>query len=495
MKKQKLTSYYFLFFLAFLLILTGVFFFYRNWSDFVAEKEQNTVLDSSAHNLNQQITAMLTLTHQDFQYLLEEEGVLLFDALEAQRNRQDMHLFITDHNGKIQTASFGAPHGTLSARSVSLATDKGRGGQNFVSDLDGFYPEQRVFRAVVLEKEHSQTHRQRVGLILISLPQSFTNTAMQKTIDTLFILSLAALFLLALGLFWIHVRFLRPLHALDRASEAFAKGDFSLRLPEENSGSITPIFRTYNQLIETVEKNEAARQTFVSNISHDLRTPLTTISGFVQNMLQGTIPPERLSHYYKIILDEVDRLGRLVQTLLETSRMASGERKYNFAPMDLCELSRITLLSFEKRLEEKQIEVMFFSSQDSIFVRADQDAIQQVVYNLMDNAIKFTPPQGRLSLEIVQQEKKVFFAITNSGDGIPEEELSNLFDRFYKSDRSRGLDKKGMGLGLFIAKSIINAHGEELWVESKVGSYTQFVFSLEEVKQKTKKIKSVKDEE
>ena len=478
MKKNRNLGVILSFLLVFFLVLTGLFSMFYSYVQEAARQEKEEWLEESAGSINQHITAMLALTQQDFQYLIENESALLFDMLENHRSHEEAQLFLTDSAGKILVASTGSPHGTLPLKAVSKGTEMAREGKTFSSDLEGFFEEQRVIRVLILEKEHSQTHRQRVGLIVLSLPEGATSTLAQSLFGWLL---LGFFILISLAVFYavfVYRRFLNPLWKLDAAAEAFAKGDFTRRLPEEGSGSITPLFRAYNEMAEKVEKNENIRQTFVSNVSHDLRTPLTTISGFVQNMRSGAIPAEKLDHYYKIILDEVNRLSRLVQTLLETSRMTAGERKYNFAPMDLCELGRVTLLSFEKRLEEKKIEVFFFSSEDSISVHADQDAIQQVIYNLLDNAIKFTPEAGRLSLEITSQEKKAFFAVTNSGEGIPAEELSHLFERFYKSDRSRGLDKKGMGLGLFIAKSVISAHGEEIWVESKVGSYTQFVFSL-----------------
>ena len=354
-----------------------------------------------------------------------------------------------------------------------------REGTTFLSDLGGFYSEIRLCRVVVLEKEFSETQRQRVGLIFLSVPADADSSSSVRSVTLWLGGGLLTLFLVALvGAIILYIRLLRPLQKLDDAARAFARGDFTRRLSESDSGGITTIFRAYNQMAETVEKNEEIRQTFVSNVSHDLRTPLTTVSGFVQNMLEDNIPRERLPHYYKIILDEVNRLSRLVQTLLETSRLTAGERKYHFAPTDLCELGRLTLLSFEARLEEKRIEVDFSAEEDSLSVYADRDAIQQVIYNLLDNAVTFTPEAGWLSVEITRQEEKAFFAVSNSGEGIPEEELPHLFDRFYKSDRSRSLDKRGMGLGLFIAKTIIGAHGEEIWVESKVGSHTRFVFSL-----------------
>ena len=149
------------------------------------------------------------------------------------------------------------------------------------------------------------------------------------------------------------------------------------------------------------------------------------------------------------------------------------------APFDLCELGRITLLSFENRLEEKRVDVSFLAEKDAMFVTADRDAIAQVIYNLIDNAAKFTPTQGTLSVRVQSPGKdKVIFSVKNTGSGIPKDEISHLFDRFYKADTSRGLDKTGMGLGLFIARSIIQAHGEEIWVESVEGKYTEFFFSL-----------------
>ena len=151
-------------------------------------------------------------------------------------------------------------------------------------------------------------------------------------------------------------------------------------------------------------------------------------------------------------------------------------------PLDLCELARVTLLSFETILEELGANVRFDARPERLMVSADKDAIQRVIFNLVDNAAKFTPPEGDLFIRIREQNKKAVFSIRNTGEGIPPEELPHLFDRFYKSDRSRGLDKRGAGLGLYIAKRIIDAHGEEIWVTSQKGGWTEFVFTLSLVK-------------
>ncbi|MBR4288410.1 MAG: HAMP domain-containing histidine kinase, partial [Clostridia bacterium] len=435
----------------------------RQWQRHRDENE----LEKAALNINQSITAMLALTGQDFQYLLEEEAALLFDALSAQKGDSDMAVFITDASGKILLSTEGDPvrgKNSLPDDAVSESAKMARQSKVYESSLDGYLPKAKLCRTLLLQKEHSQNRVQTVGMVYITLPlqnESFENVQL--------LVSLAAgLLLVAVGVlfFFVEGRMMRPLRELNEAAESFAKGDFSTRLDEESAGELTPLIRTFNHMAERSAENEKLRQTFVSNVSHDLRTPLTAIGGFVQSMRDGIIPTEKQGHYFDIILEEIRRLSRLVNTLLETSRMSDGKRKYIRGSMDLCEPCRTTLLSFEKRIEEKGIEVEAEFEQDRIYVSADRDAISQVIYNLTDNAIKFIDPGGKLRVAVRLQGQKAILSIRNTGDGIPEEELYHLFERFYKSDRSRGLDKKGMGLGLFIAKSVIDAHGEEIWVKS-----------------------------
>jgi len=451
----------------------------RQWQRHRYENE----LEKAALNVNQSVTAMLALTGQDFQYLLENEAPLLFDAISAQKGDSDMTVFITDASGKILLSTEGDPvrgKESLPDAAVSESAKMARESKVYETDLDGYLSKTALCRALLLQKEHSENRVQTVGAVYMLLP---TVNEEFEGMQLLFSLS-AGLLIVAVGVlfFFVEGRMMRPLRELNEAAESFAKGDFSPRLDEESAGEITPLIRTFNHMAERSEENEKIRQTFVSNVSHDLRTPLTTIGGFVQGMRDGAIPPEKQGHYFDIILEEIRRLSRLVNTLLETSRMTAGERKYHRASMDLCEPCRTTLLSFEKRIEEKGLEVEVEFEKERIYVSADKDAISQVIYNLTDNAIKFINPKGTLRMAVSLQGQKAIFSIRNTGDGIPEEELYHLFERFYKSDRSRGLDKKGMGLGLFIAKSVIDAHGEEIWVKSAEGRYTEFFFSLPLVK-------------
>lgn len=436
-------------------------------------------LEQAARNINLAITSMIDFSQKDFNYLLEYEKDRLYTTLSAQASDDRIGAFITDGQGNV-VVSLLSDHEKKSVPSSAMteSSKMAREGNQFYSDLGGFLKSKKLMRVLLLEKEYSDSHHQRVGAIFLYCSSKSSDVYVSGLVLGLIFASALLILGVLLSFRKITKRLVGPLQELSDAAESFAGGDFSPRVSEKGAGEITPLLRTFNQMADRVEENEKRRQVFVSNVSHDLRTPLTTIGGFIQNMASGNIPQEKQGHYFGIIMDEVNRLSRLVQTLLETSRMTSGERHYKFDPMDLCELSRVTLLSFENLLEKKKLDVSFDCDQDSIKVKADKDAIQQVIFNLIDNAIKFTPEEGTLSLSVRLQGDKAVFGVRNSGEGIPEEELKHLFDRFYKSDRSRGLDKKGMGLGLFIAKSIISAHGEEIWVESRYGDYTQFFFSL-----------------
>ena len=437
-------------------------------------------INLSARALAESISAGMELSRQDFEGLIEEHRALFVRQLNALRTEEESVFFITNNAGRVLISTDETQVGTLlSSEEMESAIAHGKTGETFVAEFPGLFSSPRRCRVVLMEKTYSETSKQRVGAVFLTFPASTLNDFSKNLLISFF---LAALFLLCVVLmlfFWIARKLMMPLELLNDAAKAYAQGDFSWRIPEEESGELRPLSRALNQMASLAQEHEKTRQMFISNISHELRTPLTTISGFVQNMKAGAILPESQDRYFTIILDEVNRLSRLVQTLLETSRMSEGKREYHMAPFDLCELGRITLLSFESRLEEKRVDVSFLAEKDAMFVTADRDAIAQVIYNLIDNAAKFTPTQGTLSVRVQSPGKdKVIFSVKNTGSGISKDEISHLFDRFYKADTSRGLDKTGMGLGLFIARSIIQAHGEEIWVESVEGKYAEFFFSL-----------------
>ena len=232
-------------------------------------------------------------------------------------------------------------------------------------------------------------------------------------------------------------------------------------------------------MAESRDNYDTMRNTFKSNVSHDLRSPMTSISGFVDGILDGVIPPEKHEYYLQIVSTEIKRLSRLVASLHDLSRIQAGERKFTMAPFDICEMGREIIISFEQKINDKKLNVEFNCDDDRMMVVADRDAIYQILYNLCDNAVKFASEEGVLSLSIRKLKgRKTLVSVFNEGQGIAEADIPYVFERFYKSDKSRGLNKSGVGLGLFISKTIIEAHGEEIWVESDFGEDCCFHFTL-----------------
>ena len=283
-----------------------------------------------------------------------------------------------------------------------------------------------------------------------------------------------------IAVYFITERIIHPMRSMTVAAKKFAKGDFSARVTVYGKDEVSDLANAFNNMAESIDSLEKMRNSFLANVSHDLRTPMTTISGFIDGITSGAIPPEKHEYYLGVISAEVHRLSRLVTQILDVSRLESGERKFNYTDFNVAEVARLILISFEQKIDDKKLEVAFESDSDDMIVNADKDAIYQVLYNLCHNAIKFAREGGRFEIRItLTQSRKIQVTIFDEGQGISAEDAKLIFDRFYKTDESRGLDKSGVGLGLYICKTIIDAHGERIWVESDDES-TAFVFTLKE---------------
>ncbi len=274
----------------------------------------------------------------------------------------------------------------------------------------------------------------------------------------------------------------KPIKAINNVAKSIAGGDFARRVSVNAENEIGELSETFNQMADSIEQLEHVRRSFIANVSHELRTPMTTITGFVEGIMDGTIPPERHSQYLAIVLDESKRLSRLVTDLLDVSKMEQGEFPLEMREFDINEMIRLNIIKSEKRITEKDIQLTVSFQTENQMVIADKDSIQRVITNLMDNAIKFTEPGGFMDVRTGLNGGKVFVAIQNSGIGIAKSELTHVFDRFYKTDKSRSQDKSGAGLGLYIVKNIIQSHGENIWAESEQGEFARFNFTLKPVK-------------
>ncbi len=300
-----------------------------------------------------------------------------------------------------------------------------------------------------------------------------------------------------IAVYFITERMMRPLREITHASKVYAKGDFSTRVQIYGDDEIAELGKSFNHMADELEKLDVMRTSFLANVSHDLRTPMTTIAGFIDGINSGAIPAERHAHYLNIISVEVHRLSRLVGELLDISRLESGERKFVFSDFDIAEMARIILISFEQRIEDKQLQVAF-DSEDSVIVFADKDAVHQVLYNLCHNAIKFADEGGVFRIRIKREaDHAVTVCVYDQGQVIAEEDLPFVFDRFYKTDKSRGLDKSGVGLGLYICKTIIDAHKEHIGVrmpEENGVVGCEFFFTLKQGTAPTRKPQSIEEE-
>ena len=234
---------------------------------------------------------------------------------------------------------------------------------------------------------------------------------------------------------------------------------------------------TFNNMAARLQTIDNARGQFMGNIAHELRTPMTSIKGFIDGMLDGTIPAEEYKHYLGIVSQETGRLARLVQNMLDITKLESGEYKVQARNCNIWDTITDVVLSDEKRIEDGQIDIQGLEPARQP-VYADPDLIHQVVYNLVDNAIKFTPPQGVIRFSVKREGGMVVVEVENTGEGIAPEALPFVFERFYKEDRSRGLNTRGSGLGLHICKVLINLSGGQIRVESEQGKWCRFTFTL-----------------
>ncbi len=289
---------------------------------------------------------------------------------------------------------------------------------------------------------------------------------------------LIAAFVSIAAVYFITYQQVKPLRDMVSAVSRFAGGDFCARVPVTDDTEVGQLAAAFNNMARSLASSETMRRSFVANVSHELKTPMTTISGFVDGILDGTIPPEKHAQYLTVVSAETKRLARLVRSMLDLSKIDSGDMKLNRKKFNLSKIVFDTLLTFEQRIEEKSIEIRGMDKIRTLKVDGDPDLIHQVVYNLIENAVKFVNPGGYISIKVYSRERKAYVRIANSGIGIPSEELPHIFERFYKTDKSRSIDKTGVGLGLFIVRTIIGLHNGGIEVRSTEGSYCEFEFYI-----------------
>ena len=304
--------------------------------------------------------------------------------------------------------------------------------------------------------------------------QESCNSLLNISYITLIILFLLSLIIL---IFFTEIVYV-PLRKITYATEQYANGNMHYEFQVESDDEIGYLAACLNYMASQIAGAEDDQKKFVANVSHDFRSPLTSIRGYLEAMIDGTIPPEMHEKYLNIVLNETDRLTKLTNSLLSLNNLNTKGMLLDRTDFDINSVIRSTAASFEGTCRKKIIAIELILTDEEMYVYADIEKIQQVLYNLLDNAIKFSHHNSVIKVETSVKKNKLFLSIKDTGIGIPKEDLKLIWDRFYKSDLSRGKDKKGTGLGLSIVKEIINSHGEHINVISTEGVGSEFIFSL-----------------
>ncbi len=419
----------------------------------------------SSWNLRLTISPIANVTSSHI-FICDQDGLVL--------SCSDLTLYCTKHQGKTLDPS------VIQAVSVGGEFDS-------MTTLMGFYSEQQYVVAKPISSGDET-----LGYVFVASDGMNMLSNGQAFLGVVFAVAIAVVLVAILMSLVYSKKMAEPLDELTLAARKFALGDFSVRVKtkEARDDEIGTLIESFNLMADSLEKSDNKRQEFIANVSHELRTPMTTIAGFADGILDGTIPREQEDKYLRKIADETRRLSRLVRSMLDLSQAESDavdlSKRSRF---DLSELLLQCLLSFESRAKDKGLDVDPQLPEDPIEVFAVRDSITQVIYNLTDNAMKFASPGSTVTIRLYKKGAKAYVSIKNIGEPIPEDDLPYIFDRFHKSDRSRSLDKDGVGLGLYLVKKILNSHGEEVAVSSRDG-VTVFVFTLALAPAKQKKEKA-----
>ena len=387
---------------------------------------------------------------------------------------------ICNARGKILLCSaepLGCKHQGLYVGSDYISDVIRKGSLRDTGVISGLYTDERYIYSVPIQNGRGMV----VGIAILSQAADRNDAMLTKLTDIYISLSVLAVVLagLVIGLFL--KRQNSPLKEMAKAAHAFGHGQLDARveIPKHYPSEVEELALAFNNMASSLQKSEYQRQEFVANVSHELKTPMTTIGGYVDGILDGTIPPEKSRHYMQIVSEETKRLSRLVRSMLDISQLQQEqgipeEKKVRF---DLEECAGQVLITFEQKITAKAVEVEVEMPEHPVYILANQDYITQVIYNLMDNAVKFCPVGGTVGLRIRESHSKAYISIYNDGDTIPAQELPLVFDRFHKLDKSRSQNREGWGLGLYIVKTIVCSHGENISVSSRDGR-TEFTFTM-----------------
>lgn len=461
---------------SFLILGVMLVFFVARYS----ENDKRELLTENAHSVADLISDSSTLVNNN---LILGQSNFLQTVMSTISKSINASIFITNNTGLTQLCSEGANCVHDRAKIPDSIMKSALTGEYFeTSNLGGIY-KNNYYTVGVPIIVNSNGQNIAVGVAFVSSEASSISDFTANITKIFFFAAIAtfAIVFCMVGLYTYNT--VRPLRQMAQAAKSFGAGDFSSRVPVTSQDEIGQLAIAFNNMADSLATSEGTRRSFIANVSHELKTPMTTIAGFIDGILDGTIPPERQGYYLNIVSTEVRRLSRLVQSMLALSRIDSGELRMNKQRFDLTNILISTLLTFEQKIGDRNIRVEGLEEADTIFVDGDPDMIHQVVYNLIENAVKFTNEGGYIRISLSDAPDRTTLEIRNSGQGIQPDELPHIFERFYKTDKSRSKDKNGMGLGLYIVKTILRLHGGDITAASETGSYCSFTLWLPKEKE------------
>lgn len=461
--------------IVFCLLLTSTFFVFFS-SRYLQQDKKNLL----KNNLTTAVE--VTQAYMDKGTLVNGDAILT--GYNILGSAIDATFFFTDINGKILLSS---GNGGGLEKSVHVPSDIMQNiikGEYFEEGtMKGLFKEYRSIMGIPVVLSN--------GTIVGSVFASITSTSLSTFVKDMFSITLLCTVIVLVITFFVvyFVTFsmVKPLRSMADATRSFANGNFSVRINRGGYEEIDQLAESFNQMAATLGNIDSMHRNFTANVSHELKTPMTTIAGFVDGLLDGTIPPEKQSHYLSIVSEEIKRLSRLTKSMLTLSRIEAGEAKMSSENVECSSVIVETLLSFEKKIEDRDLDIRGLDVINKFYLEGDRDMLHQVFYNLIENAVKFTPNNGYISFYVNDRDTEIDISIRNSGDGFDETEMGMVFERFYKTDSSRGLDTTGVGLGLNIVKQIIALHNGQIHVDSVKGEYCEFMVTLP-LPQKTLKI-------
>ena len=450
---------------------------------FVANYWRNETIDLLGENVTR-----IAIASQDYFNLDEETGykspkVMLTYSLSLVSSSINADIYICDIDGNViickdmespihdndvcdEHRNIKIPSGVVSKAEKSTYLHLGKLGDVY----DDSY---------VVVCEPIRVNNKTIAIVVGAEPSVESLTPYVTSITKMFLFAGIVAFIVAvICIYFTTYSLTKPLRMMAKVTKSYAKGDFSRRIDVKGHDELATLAMSMNRMAQSLSALEFSRRSFITNISHELKTPMTTIGGFIDGILDGTISKEEEEKYLKIVSDEVKRLSKLVASMLNLSRIEAGELSPELKEIDLANLTFNSLLTFEKIINDKSIQVIGLDKMESVYVNADEGLMHQVLYNLIDNAVKFTPEGGTIEVRLEKDNDSVTMFIKNSGTGIPSEDIGRIFERFYKVDKSRSYDIKSTGIGLYLVKSIVEMHMGKVGANSKEGEYTEFYFIL-----------------